>query len=74
MIGPANLGQIITRSFVTLPPHVALSINFNIFIFDQESANERYTIVILVDGKRVSLDPELENININGFSNECGAF
>lgn len=36
VVGPANFGDIITRTFVVLPAHIRLSINFNIFIFEQK--------------------------------------
>ena len=35
VIGPANFGQQIQRTLVRLPPHIQLTLNFNIFIFDQ---------------------------------------
>ena len=69
VVGPAYFGQLIERTFLTMPPHIELSLNFNVFIFDQGRETERYSLAIIVDGSPVSLDPNLQNIVITGFSN-----
>jgi hypothetical protein len=69
VVGPANFGDIITRTFVTLPPHIALSINFNIFIFDQEQQTKRYSVVILMDGQTIELSETDQTITVTASSN-----
>lgn len=56
---------------MTLPAHVELSVNLNLFIFDQEVATQRYTIAIIVDGQSFPIKPAEQTINITGTSNEC---
>jgi hypothetical protein len=69
VVGPANFGDIISRSFVQLPPHIALSINFNLFIFDQVEQTQRYSVIVIVDGQPIQFSPADQTVNITGTSN-----
>lgn len=49
VVGPVKFGAQISRVFLTLPPHIEISINFNLFTFNQENVVERFLIKILID-------------------------
>lgn len=68
VVGPANFGDIISRTFLQLPAHIQISINFNIFIFDQKEITQRYSIVVLLNGEPFQLNPADQTINITGTS------
>lgn len=56
-----------------MPPHLEISLNFNIFIIDQDFPRT-YTVVIRVDGEVIPIDRNSQILSIGGTSNECGRF
>ena len=67
MVGFAERGQIIKRTFLQLPPHISISISYNVFIIDQPTEAQKYQFVVEISNEKIS-----ETIEILGTSNQCG--